>query len=178
MSKRPEASVLRLLDEGIALQGIVADTGWSGDEIKALAQQHGFGFNVASMRFQRVPQPREVAGVPRPSAAPKVAILDLIAEGKRSTNKRAQRAADRAEAAVAELVDVLRETRVDEAKAARVRELEEQLRLARADLKAGRLATTAQIRRWALEQGMDVGRNGSLPSHVVDRYHAAHQEAS
>jgi plasmid stabilization system protein ParE len=175
MSKRPEASVLRLLDEGIALQGIVADTGWSGDEIKALAQQHGFGFNVASMRFQRVALPKQVAGVPRPPAA--ADPLELIKEGKRSSNRRVIRAAVKAEAALGELLDVLQDTRASEAKAARVRELEEQLRLARAELRTGArpAVSTSTIRKWALGQGMEVGRTGSLPEHIVDRYHAAHQ---
>lgn len=37
-------------------------------------------------------------------------------------------------------------------------------------------ASTAQIRAWAKEQGLEVPARGSLPSDVVDAYHKAHAE--
>src|SRR5690606_30370955 len=37
-------------------------------------------------------------------------------------------------------------------------------------------ASTAQIRAWATEQGLEAPARGSLPSDVVDAYHKAHAE--
>lgn len=133
---------------------------------------------------------------------PTPVLRDVIAEGKAHSSVKVQRAAVKAEVALATLVGLLDATRAEEAakraaekaKAearAEVERLERQLAEAKAKLRGpARAAAVAvvtpnragasakEIRAWAEGAGVDCPAVGKVPQRVVDAYLDAHEGAA
>lgn len=54
----PESTVLRMVANAMHIQNIEVETGWTPDEIKAVAMRNGYALDAASRRFRRAPQPK------------------------------------------------------------------------------------------------------------------------
>lgn len=54
----PESTVLRMVGNAMHIQNIEVETGWTPDEIKAVAMRNGYALDAASKRFRRAPQPK------------------------------------------------------------------------------------------------------------------------
>lgn len=81
MPRGPESTVLRMVGNAMHIQNIEVETGWTVDEIKALAMRNGYALDAASKRFRRAPQPKPApvgivrssqtsTGAVRPSPSP------------------------------------------------------------------------------------------------------------
>lgn len=226
-----DAEVFSLIADGNKLSAIADLTGLPKGEIVRVAREAHYALNVSSDRFQPAPQSKpkpegivRSAGtgqpvgavipsgtvmtggpfVPAPETGAEIrpAQRDVIAEGKAHSAVRVQRAAVKAEVALATLVDLLNATREEEAakrkaeaeKAAaraEVERLEQQLADAKAKLRGpARVAAVAvvapnqagasakEIRAWAEDAGVDCPTVGKVPARVVDAYLAAHQEGA
>ena len=168
-------------------QGIVrpqTDAGAAGDDPDG-------GRTVASTSDARP------AAAPASPVRPTPVLRDVIAEGKAHSALRVQRAAVKAEVALATLANLLDATReaeaakraAEKAKAAaraEVERLEKQLADAKAKLRgparAAAVAVVApnqagasakEIRAWAAANGIDCPATGRVPGAVVDAYAAA-----
>ena len=54
----PESTVARMVANAMHIQNIEVETGWTPDEIKALAMRDGYALDAASKRFRRAPRPK------------------------------------------------------------------------------------------------------------------------
>ena len=54
----PESTVARMVANAMHIQNIEVETGWTPDEIKAVAMRNGYALDAASRRFRRAPQPK------------------------------------------------------------------------------------------------------------------------
>ncbi len=64
----PESTVVRMVANAMHIQNIEVETGWTPDEIKAVALRNGYALDAASKRFRRAPQPKPVpVGIVRTS---------------------------------------------------------------------------------------------------------------
>lgn len=219
-----DAEVFSLIADGNKLSAIADLTGLPKGEIVRVAREAHYALNVSSDRFQPAPQGKpkpqgivrpqtDTGAVPEPTATdptpapvsparPTPVLRDVIAEGKAHSSVKVQRAAVKAEVALATLVGLLDATRAEEAakraaekaKAearAEVERLEQQLADAKAKLRGpARVAAVAvvapnqagasakEIRAWAEDAGVDCPTVGKVPARVVDAYLAAHQEGA
>lgn len=88
----PESTVLRMVGNAMHIQNIEVETGWTPDEIKAVAVRNGYALDAASKRFRRAPQPKPApVGIVRTSqTSTGAADTDLPTSGPmqpRGTNR-------------------------------------------------------------------------------------------
>ena len=184
--KASTGRVRKLLEDGIPVTKIIIETGWDGDEVRALwAEMHA------------APKPGPVMNVPvkvvpEITVEAKVRMVDrnLIAEGLASSTRSVNVAAQRAKDALDRLAEMVAENREKDAARKRIADLKEQLRIAEAALKGapdGRRVGAGAIpppgisykavKDWAREQGIDVG-HGRPTNALVEQYQAAQEVAS
>lgn len=205
-----DAEVFNLIADGGKLSAIADLTGLPKGEIVRVAREAHYALNVSSDRFQPAPQGKpkpqgivrpqtDTGAVPEPTATdptpapvsparPTPVLRDVIAEGKAHSAVRVQRAAVKAEVALATLVDLLNATREEEAakrkaeaeKAAARAEVERLEALlaaakakARGPARAAAGASAKEIRAWAAANGIDCPATDIVPRRVVDAYAAA-----
>jgi hypothetical protein len=178
-TKTSRDTVARHIVDGIrALDVIASLTGWTEGEIKQLADEMGYGLNVASRKFQQraqaKPKPQGVVlanaserTAPRAEPqdyigqAPQVrpATRDLIEEGHASSNMKVKRAAVKAQQALDQLAAILNHTRA--AEAAKRREVEERRK---AQAEVDRLAAELEAARARLRGPRAKAAKAATPS--------------
>ena len=191
--KASTGRVRKLLEDGIPVTKIIIETGWDGDEVRALWRemhmpQLAQGGIVKARPVMNVP----VKVVPEVTIEAKVRMVDrdLIAEGLASSTRSVNVAAQRAKDALDRLADMVAENRERDAAKKRIADLKEQLRRAEADLYGApdgrRYGAGARppvgisykaVKDWAREQGIDVG-HGRPTNALVEQYQAAQEVAS
>lgn len=144
-----EKTALEFIRKGATLDDTTSASDLPAAQVQRLAVNNGYALNVASRRFQPVPQAKQAlaqGGIVRRSQPPqsntitidttsmtttmRPAHRDLIDEGKAHSSARVQRAATKAQVALEQLASLLDATRAEE-KAKRAAEAEKAKRLAR-----------------------------------------------
>jgi DNA-binding transcriptional MerR regulator len=160
-----EKTALEFIRKGATLDDATSASDLPAAQVQRLAVNNGYALNVASRRFQPVPQakqPLAQGGIVRRTQPPqsntitidtasmttsmRPAHRDLIDEGKAHSSARVQRAATKAQVALEQLSALLDATRAEEAEK-RKREAEEAARKQRiAELEQMLAAEKAALR--------------------------------
>lgn len=144
-----EKTALEFIEKGATLDDTTSASDLPAAQVQRIAVNNGYALNVASRRFQPVPQakqPLAQGGIVRRTQPPqsntitidtasmtttmRPAHRDLIDEGKAHSSARVQRAATKAQVALEQLASLLDATRAEE-KAKRAAEAEKAKRLER-----------------------------------------------
>ena len=201
----PESTVVRMVANAMHIQNIEVETGWTPDEIKAVAMRNGYALDAASRRFRRAPQPKPApvgivrhtetsTGAERPLSTPSPtgasdpypapvlpdpgAVVKPVPEdpGSAALAPASTTASDPFAVAGAAFAELLRAIALA---------LNADPAVPVAHVAAPKPATQprvthgasqSQIRDWARAQGLDVNPRGTVRRDIADAYAAAHPD--
>lgn len=183
-------TILARLEEGATRVSILLDFDIEGDDLVRFARNHGYGFNAASGRAQRIAKPRPDTHIDRPhpaptltSTAPETAMAapvrpadaNLVTEGLHHDSVKIRTLAGKAKETLDKLAAAIDEHDSKAAALEKVQRLAAELEEARAALRPGSApkGDSAAIRAWARENGVDCPSRGTVPMSVREQYDEA-----